>query len=98
MNMFLEWIFFKIDYHGNSIELEFCFTDKTNEASLNDIIGSLAVLCLDRAADLWRGDKSCRQNTAAAQTIHGGGAASNGGNRWFDKTIQVRTRINLFDI
>ncbi|GBP40317.1 Carnitine O-acetyltransferase [Eumeta japonica] len=63
--------------------------DNTNRNSLLDVEKSLAVLCLDRASGLWEsGDKNARQNIAAAQTIHGGGAASNGANRWFDKTIQ----------
>lgn len=28
----------------------------------------------------------------AAQILHGGGTFSNSGNRWFDKTLQVRIR------
>lgn len=31
-----------------------------------------------------------RVTLAGAQTIHGGGSKANGGNRWFDKTVQVQ--------
>lgn len=63
--------------------------DKTNRESLADIEKSLVVLCLDGAVDLWKcKDANTRRNLAGAQTIHGGGSRSNGGNRWFDKTVQ----------
>ncbi|KAG6446225.1 carnitine O-acetyltransferase [Manduca sexta] len=63
--------------------------DKTNKESLEDIEKSIAVLCLDSPVGLWKcPDDNARRNVAGAQTIHGGGAAANGGNRWFDKTIQ----------
>ncbi|XP_049691760.2 carnitine O-acetyltransferase isoform X1 [Helicoverpa armigera] len=63
--------------------------DKTNRESLADIEKSLVVLCLDGAVDLWKcKDANTRRNLAGAQTIHGGGSTSNGGNRWFDKTVQ----------
>ncbi|KAG7311587.1 hypothetical protein JYU34_002635 [Plutella xylostella] len=63
--------------------------DSVNASSLADVERSLAVLCLDAAAGLrGAGGKDRQQNIAAAQTIHGGGSGANGGNRWFDKTIQ----------
>lgn len=63
--------------------------DNVNKESLADVEKSLAVLCLDTPVGLWNcPNKHAQQNLAAAQTIHGGGSASNGGNRWFDKTIQ----------
>lgn len=73
------------------------FLDKLNKESLEDIERSLAILCLDRAAGLPQcSSPDARRNLAAAQTIHGGGPASNGANRWFDKTIQVRTYLLRF--
>ncbi|KAM3959049.1 carnitine O-Acetyl-Transferase isoform 2-T2 [Aphomia sociella] len=63
--------------------------DKVNRDSLADIEKSIVVLCLDAPVGLWDcKDKNARQNVAAAQTIHGGGSRINGGNRWFDKTVQ----------
>ncbi|KAI8427768.1 hypothetical protein MSG28_002190 [Choristoneura fumiferana] len=63
--------------------------DKQNKESLSDVQSSLVVLCLDAPVGLWKAaDKNARQNIAAAQTIHGGGSNCNGGNRWFDKTVQ----------
>ncbi|KAL4704063.1 hypothetical protein ACJJTC_001985 [Scirpophaga incertulas] len=63
--------------------------DSVNRKNLEDITKSLAVLCLDAPVGIWNcSDKNARQNIAAAQTIHGGGSLSNGGNRWFDKTVQ----------
>ncbi|RVE41560.1 hypothetical protein evm_013794 [Chilo suppressalis] len=63
--------------------------DSVNKQSLTDIEKSLAVLCLDAPVELWKcSSKNAQQNLAAAQTIHGGASRGNGGNRWFDKTIQ----------
>ncbi|CAH2104729.1 unnamed protein product [Euphydryas editha] len=64
--------------------------EQVNRESLLDVETSLAVLCLDGAAGVWQRDRDrdARFTLAAAQTIHGGGAASNGANRWFDKTVQ----------
>ncbi|XP_063529641.1 carnitine O-acetyltransferase-like [Cydia strobilella] len=63
--------------------------DNQNKDSLKDVQSSLVVLCLDKPVGLWKAaDKNGRQNIAGAQTIHGGGAGLNGGNRWFDKTVQ----------
>ncbi|XP_063376290.1 carnitine O-acetyltransferase [Cydia fagiglandana] len=63
--------------------------DNQNKESLKDVQSSLVVLCLDKPVGLWKAaDKNGRQNIAGAQTIHGGGAGLNGGNRWFDKTVQ----------
>ncbi|VVC92928.1 unnamed protein product, partial [Leptidea sinapis] len=63
--------------------------EAVNRESLLDIERSLAVLCLDRAVGVHDARSEWQRRTlAAAQTIHGGGAASNGANRWFDKTIQ----------
>ncbi|XP_050675777.1 carnitine O-acetyltransferase-like [Leptidea sinapis] len=63
--------------------------EAVNRESLLDIERSLAVLCLDRAVGVHDARSDWQRRTlAAAQTIHGGGAASNGANRWFDKTIQ----------
>ncbi|KAJ2953579.1 hypothetical protein O0L34_g1184 [Tuta absoluta] len=63
--------------------------DAANKESLADIETSIAVMCLDAPVGLWKcANKGERQNLAAGQTIHGGGSASNGGNRWFDKTVQ----------
>ncbi|XP_045459314.1 carnitine O-acetyltransferase-like [Melitaea cinxia] len=62
--------------------------EKVNRESLLDVERSLVVLCLDGAAGVWSRDRDARFSLAAAQTIHGGGAASHGANRWFDKTVQ----------
>ncbi|XP_053625257.1 carnitine O-acetyltransferase-like isoform X2 [Plodia interpunctella] len=63
--------------------------DEVNVKSLADVEKSIAVLCLDQPVGLWcHNDKDKMQNVAAGQTIHGGGSESNGGNRWFDKTVQ----------
>ncbi|CAG9784470.1 unnamed protein product [Diatraea saccharalis] len=63
--------------------------DNVNRENLADIEKSLAILCLDAPVGLWNcSNKNAQQNLAGAQTIHGGGSSSNGGNRWFDKTIQ----------
>lgn len=67
------------------------FPDNVNKQSLEDVERSIVVLCLDSAVGLWEcPNKDARQNLAAAQTIHGSGPGCNGGNRWFDKTVQVR--------
>lgn len=67
-----------------------------NRESLLDVERSLVVLCLDGAAGVWSRDRDARFSLAAAQTIHGGGAASHGANRWFDKTVQVFFRLKVY--
>ncbi|XP_075992214.1 carnitine O-acetyltransferase-like isoform X2 [Anticarsia gemmatalis] len=63
--------------------------DNTNRESLADVETSIVVLCLDAAAGLSKcADDDARRTLCGGQTIHGGGSKSNGGNRWFDKTIQ----------
>lgn len=79
-------------FFGSDVfKLSVIVSDNENRCSLADIEKSLAVLCLDAPVGLWeQPDKNARQNLAAGQTIHGGGSGSNGGNRWYDKTVQVR--------
>ncbi|XP_047515604.1 carnitine O-acetyltransferase-like isoform X1 [Pieris napi] len=62
--------------------------DENNRRSLADVERSIAVLCLDNASGVWKADESARRSLAGAHTIHGAGASANGGNRWFDKTVQ----------
>ena len=60
-------------------------SDKQNRRSLDAIHSALFVVCLDGpSAPL---DVN-RQTAAALQCVHGGGAAYNSANRWFDKCIQ----------
>ncbi|MEQ2157596.1 hypothetical protein GOODEAATRI_003349 [Goodea atripinnis] len=62
--------------------------DKTNKESVSAIQRSIFTLCLDGATPEAAGElyRSC----AAVQMLHGGGSQSYSGNRWFDKTLQVR--------
>lgn len=52
---------------------------------------SIFLLCLDKVVPETTVN---RKTHVALQTIHGGGAKHNAGNRWYDKTIQVN--INVF--
>lgn len=60
--------------------------DKLNQRTIEEIQKSLFLLCLDNECDMSDVDPRTR---AALQLIHGGGSRCNGGNRWFDKTVQV---------
>ena len=60
--------------------------DVSNIQSLKAVENSLFVLCLDKA---FTGDSYNDKSATAMETIHGCGSENNGGNRWFDKTIQV---------
>ncbi|CAH0603196.1 unnamed protein product [Chrysodeixis includens] len=63
--------------------------DTVNKASLEDVERSIVVLCLDSPVGIWKlNDANARRTLAGAQLIHGNGYSSNGGNRWFDKTVQ----------
>lgn len=44
----------------------------------------LCLVCLDEATGPLLSDTTC-----AAVMLHGGGATKNGGNRWYDKPMQV---------
>ena len=70
--------------------------DSTNRDCLDTIERCIFVLCLDNAvqdgadsgASQWRDDESL-----ALQMVHGSGVVHNTCNRWFDKTMQVSTRV-----
>lgn len=49
---------------------------------------SICTVCLD--APMPRVSEDIYKSRVAAQMLHGGGSRLNSGNRWFDKTLQVR--------
>lgn len=61
--------------------------NKENEKHLSAIQKALFVLCLDSVVPPSTGNA---MTDAALMCVHGGGSKGNSGNRWFDKTIQVR--------
>lgn len=61
-----------------------------NRESVRSIQKSIFTLCLD--APVPRVSDDVYRNHVAGQMLHGGGGQLNSGNRWFDKTLQVRTR------
>ena len=63
-----------------------------NEASVKTIEGSLFLLALDPAPETEL-DEEADAGRAAAHAMHATGIARCAGNRWFDKTIQVRERV-----
>lgn len=64
-------------------------TDKVNRESVNSIQKSIFTVCLDKPVP--RVSDDVYRNHVAGQMLHGGGSKLNSGNRWFDKTLQVRT-------
>ena len=68
-------------------------SDKTNKESVRAIQKSIFTVCLD--APMPRVSDELYQSRVAAQMLHGGGARWNSGNRWFDKTLQVRLRLQI---
>jgi len=67
----------------------FCALESTNRDSLDMIERCLCLVCLDRSTGLGLTDSS-----RAMMMLHGGGGAKNGGNRWYDKPMQVRCVIS----
>lgn len=63
--------------------------DKVNRESVRSIQKSIFVVCLD--APMPRVSEDVYRSQVAGQMLHGGGSKLNSGNRWFDKTLQVRT-------
>uniref|UniRef100_A0A1A7Z2K6 Choline O-acetyltransferase n=1 Tax=Iconisemion striatum TaxID=60296 RepID=A0A1A7Z2K6_9TELE len=57
--------------------------ESTNRDSLDMIERCSCLVCLDEACGPQLGDTTC-----ATMMLHGGGAAKNGGNRWYDKPMQ----------
>lgn len=53
---------------------------------------ALFLVCLDLPVPV--SDPNEDFNTAGTQLIHGGGSKYNGGNRWFDKTLQLIVNRN----
>ncbi|XP_061512313.1 carnitine O-acetyltransferase [Anopheles gambiae] len=66
---------------------ETLMADATNRASVESIQQALFVLSIDRELPQKQGTDHIV--TASDLLIHGGGSAANGGNRWYDKTIQL---------
>lgn len=64
--------------------------DKVNRESVRSIQKSIFTVCLD--AVIPRVSEDMYRSQVAGQMLHGGGTKLNSGNRWFDKTLQVRTR------
>lgn len=63
--------------------------DKVNRESVHSIQKSIFTVCLD--AVIPRVSEDMYRSQVAGQMLHGGGSKLNSGNRWFDKTLQVRT-------
>lgn len=61
--------------------------NSTNRSSVDAIQKALFVLSIDRELPQKAGNDDVV--TASDLLIHGGGSAMNGGNRWYDKTIQL---------
>ncbi|KAG7253178.1 hypothetical protein CRUP_024791, partial [Coryphaenoides rupestris] len=66
---------------------------KTNKESVRAIQKSIFTVCLD--APMPRVSDGLYSSRVAAQMLHGGGARWNSGNRWFDKTLQVRQQPDM---
>ena len=59
-------------------------SDATNRASLALMESCVCVVCLDEPTKLEPSDTN-----RALLLLHGGGRDMNGGNRWYDKSMQV---------
>ena len=72
--------------------------DQTSSQSIDKIQKSMFMICFDQdnsglntvQSHLFR-DEAISRNASFGQMLHGGGSAKNTGNRWFDKTLQVRS-------
>lgn len=74
--------------------IEFGYSDRTNCASLTAIEDSIFLMCLDQEVPEQNGVSS--ESRQATHALHGSGSAYNSGNRWFDKTLQVKSNLIFF--
>jgi hypothetical protein len=63
-------------------------SDELNQKSVEAIQTSLFLLCLDGPASHLSARNAATLD--ALKIVHGGGSKGSSGNRWFDKTIEVR--------
>ena len=68
------------------------FADKKNKTAFTEIQRGIFVLCLDKTITSGS-NQPVERSAIAAEMLHGGGMENNSGNRWFDKTIQVRMEV-----
>lgn len=62
--------------------------DELNRKSVEAIETSLFLLCLDGPASHLSARNAASLD--AIKIVHGGGSKGSSGNRWFDKTVEVR--------
>jgi hypothetical protein len=62
--------------------------DELNRKSVEGIQTSLFLLCLDGPASHLSARNAASLD--AIKLVHGGGSKGSSGNRWFDKTVEVR--------
>ena len=77
----------------------YSFKDPTNRESLDMIEQSIFILCLDKKPPITFNHQNSIDETRSnqrddvsmlLQMLHGMGSDLNSGNRWFEKTMQVR--------
>ena len=77
----------------------FCILDSVNKASLEKIIKSMFVLCLDKPHGAASSDVAVCEDAVMSitvnQVLHGAGSNLNSCNRWADKIFQVLIIIHF---
>lgn len=64
--------------------------DSTNRDSLDMIERCLCLVCMDEPCGMDLSDTN-----RAMMMLHGGGKDKNGGNRWYDKPMQVKQKYKM---
>lgn len=90
------FVYFNYNYYLARIVIVVFSELGNNKNIIKDIESSLFILCLDKDIPKDAFKQKNNASVRAVQTMTGYSSCVNGGNRWHDKTVQVKYLNNIY--